>query len=149
MKPCEIITSLQEKVKITIILIDNNGFASFGGLSKSIGSGGFGTRYTYRNEQSGILEGESLPVDLAMNAESLGAKVFRATDIASFQKALEQASKEKRTTVIHIKTVPERKMAGYGYAWWDVPVAEVSESESVKEAYKNYSEAKRKQRYFL
>ncbi|MFA5327011.1 MAG: 3D-(3,5/4)-trihydroxycyclohexane-1,2-dione acylhydrolase (decyclizing) [Prolixibacteraceae bacterium] len=149
MMPSEIITSLQERYKLTIILIDNNGFASIGGLSKSIGSEGFGTKYLYRDDASGKLEGEPLPVDLAKNAESLGAKVFRTTDIASFNEALSNAKKEKRTTVIYIQTVPERKMAGYGYAWWDVPIAEVSESESVQKASANYKEQKKKQRYFL
>ncbi len=149
MMPSEIITSLQEGYKITIILIDNNGFASIGGLSKSIGSEGFGTRYQYRNPETGYLEGERLPVDLALNAQSLGAKVYKATDIASFTEALKNAKKEEKTTVIHIETVPERKMAGYGYAWWDVPIAEVSESESVQKAFKNYTEQAKKQRWFL
>ncbi|MGQ7871120.1 3D-(3,5/4)-trihydroxycyclohexane-1,2-dione acylhydrolase (decyclizing) [Sunxiuqinia sp. sy24] len=148
MMPSEIITSLQEKFKLTIILIDNKGFASIGGLSKSIGGEGFGTKYSYRN-QAGYLEGEALPVDLAMNAESLGAKVYRATNISSFNESLQQAKQEKQTTVIYIETVPERKMAGYGYAWWDVPIAEVSESESVQKAFENYTEQKKKQRYFL
>ncbi len=149
MMPSEIITSLQENYKITIILIDNKGFASIGGLSKSIGSEGFGTKYAYRDPESGYLEGEGLPVDLAMNAESLGAKVFRASDIASLNDALVRAKNEEKTTVIYIETVPERKMAGYGYAWWDVPVASVSESEAVQKAYRDYSENRKKQRYFL
>ncbi|WP_372933713.1 3D-(3,5/4)-trihydroxycyclohexane-1,2-dione acylhydrolase (decyclizing) [Mariniphaga sediminis] len=148
MMPSEIITSLQEGFKLTIILIDNKGFASIGGLSKSIGSGGFGTEYSFRNKE-GYLEGESLPVDLVLNAQSLGAKVYKTTDIASFNEALGNAQKEKQTTVIYIETVPERKMAGYGYAWWDVPVAEVSESESVQKARQNYDEQKKKQRYYL
>lgn len=149
MMPSEIITSLQEGYKLTIILIDNKGFASIGGLSKSIGSEGFGTKYSFRNEETGILEGKPLPVDLAMNAQSLGAKVHRATDIASFNEALKRAKKEIQTTVIYIETVPERKMAGYGYAWWDVPIAAISTSESVKHARENYDEQKKKQRYFL
>ena len=149
MMPSEIITSLQEGYKINIILIDNKGFASIGGLSKSIGSEGFGTRYLYRDPESGQLEGKELPVDLAANAESLGAKVYRTTDIDSLNKALGEARKERQTTVIHIETVPERKMAGYGYAWWDVPVAEVSESESVQKARENYDLQKKKQRYFF
>jgi len=149
MMPSEIITSLQEGYKLTIVLIDNNGFASIGGLSKSIGSEGFGTKYLYRNKESGILDGEPLPVDLAKNAESLGAKVYRTTDIASFNEALKNSKKEERTTVIYIGTVPERKMAGYGHAWWDVPIAEVSKSESVQKARKNYEEQKKNQRYFF
>ncbi|HKJ44013.1 MAG TPA: thiamine pyrophosphate-dependent enzyme, partial [Sunxiuqinia sp.] len=149
MMPSEIVTSIQERIKLTIILIDNGGFGSIGGLSKSIGSEGFGTKYSYRNAETGLIEGEALPVDFAKNAESLGAKVFKTTDIASFNQALADAKKEVRTTVIHIKTVAERKMAGYGYAWWDVPIAEVSETESVQTAYENYVKQKKKQRYFL
>jgi len=149
MMPSEIITSLQEGYKLNIVLIDNHGFASIGGLSKSIGSEGFGTKYLYRDKDSGKLEGEQLPVDLAKNAESLGAKVFKTTDISSFNKALKNAKNEKRTTVIYIETVPERKMAGYGHAWWDVPIAEVSESEAVQKARENYEEQKKKQRYFF
>ena len=149
MMPSEIITSLQEGVKLTTILINNKGFASIGGLSKSIGDEGCGTSYKYRDKNSGQLDGEDLPVDLATNAESLGAKVFRTHDIPSFRKALEDAKKEARTTVIYIETVPERKMAGYGYAWWDVPIAEVSETESVGKAREDYLEHKLKQRWYL
>jgi len=149
MMPSEIITSLQEGYKLTIVLIDNNGFASIGGLSKSIGSEGFGTKYLYRDDATGQLAGEPLPVDLAKNAESLGAKVFKAKDVATFNEALIKAKDEKRTTIIYIQTVPERKIAGYGYAWWDVPIAEVSESKSVQKARKNYDEQKKKQRYFF
>ena len=149
MMPSEIITSLQEGYKLTIILIDNNGFASIGGLSKSIGSEGFGTSYAYRNMETGQLDGEALPVDLAKNAESLGARVFKAVDVTDFREALGEARKETRTTVIHIATVPERKMAGYGYAWWDVPIAGVSKSESVQKARENYEQQKKNQRYFF
>lgn len=149
MMPSEIVTSLQEGYKLTIILIDNNGFASIGGLSKSIGGEGFGTNYVYRDPETGLLSGEQLPVDLAKNAESLGAKVFKATDVASFETALADSKKETRTSVIYIETVPERKMAGYGHAWWDVPIAEVSKSEAVQKARENYVEQKKNQRYFF
>jgi 3D-(3,5/4)-trihydroxycyclohexane-1,2-dione acylhydrolase (decyclizing) len=149
MMPSEIITSLQEGYKINIVLIDNNGFASIGGLSKSIGSEGFGTKYQYRNEETGQMDGAKIQVDLAANAESLGAKVFRAKDIQSLNKALEDAKAEKQSTVIYIETVPERKIAGYGHAWWDVPIAEVSKSDSVKKARANYDEQRKNQRYFF
>lgn len=149
MMPSEIITTLQENYKLTIILIDNHGFASIGGLSRSIGSEGFGTDYAFRNEATGQLDGERLPVDLAANAESLGARVFRTKDIATFKEALAESRKETKTTVIYIETVPERKMAGYGFAWWDVPIAQVSESDSVKKAYEEYRDHKKNQRHFL
>ncbi len=149
MMPSEIVTSIQEGIKLTIILIDNHGFASIGGLSGSIGSQGFGTRYVYRDPESGQLSGEVLPVDLAANAASLGAFVIKASSIADLNQALEKARSMPVTTVICIETVPERKMKGYGYAWWDVPVAEVSDMDSVNEAHGQYMENKKKQRYFL
>ena len=78
MMPSEIVTSVQEGIKLTIVLIDNHGFASIGGLSRSVGSAGFGTRYEYRDPASGQLAGDPLPVDYAANARSLGAAVLRA-----------------------------------------------------------------------
>ncbi len=149
MMPSEIVTSIQEGYKLTIILIDNKGFASIGGLSKSIGNEGFGTQYKYRDQNTGLLEGDYLPVDLAANAASLGAEVIKTDSIASFKNALKQAKSFSKTTVIYIETVPERKIAGYGYAWWDVPVAEVSELKSVQEARKKYDEERKNQKYYL
>ncbi|MCG8308054.1 MAG: 3D-(3,5/4)-trihydroxycyclohexane-1,2-dione acylhydrolase (decyclizing) [Cytophagales bacterium] len=149
MMSSEIVTSVQEGYKIIIVIINNKGFGSIGGLSKSIGQEGFGTEYKYRNERSGQLDGDDLPVDLAANAASLGAEVISATDIKSFSEALKVAKSNEKTTVIYIETVPERKIAGYGWAWWDVPVSEVSEIEGVKRAYETYKENKKKQRHFL
>ncbi|MGV8096088.1 MAG: hypothetical protein AB2L24_29910 [Mangrovibacterium sp.] len=120
-----------------------------GGLSGSIGSRGFGTRYVYRDQETGQLTGEVLPVDLAANAASFGAYVIQAGSILELKQALEKAKSIPVTTVISIETVPERKMKGYGYAWWDVPVAEVSDMDSVKYARKQYEENKKRQRYFL
>ena len=122
MMSSEIVTSIQEGYKLTIIIINNKGFGSIGGLSKSIGQEGFGTEYKFRDEKSGQLDGDDLPVDLAANAKSLGAEVISATDIKSFNEALKAAKSMKKTTVIYIETVPERKIAGYGWAWWYVPV---------------------------
>jgi 3D-(3,5/4)-trihydroxycyclohexane-1,2-dione acylhydrolase (decyclizing) len=145
----EIITSLQEGYKLTIILINNNGFASIGGLSESIGSEGFGTQYRYRDEKTGHLDGNILPVDLASNAASLGAEVIKTDSIQTLNDALEKAKSINKTTVIYIETVPERKMKGYGHAWWEVPVAEVSEKDTVRQAYDSMVSNKKKQKNFL
>jgi len=142
----EIVTSIQEGYKLTIVLINNHGFASIGGLSESLGSEGFGTHYKKRSDQSGQLDGDLLPVDLAANAGSLGAKVFKASDIPSFKDALVQARKESETTVIYIET--DRKKCLEGYAWWEVPVAQVSKMESVKKVYEEYKDHKKDQRHF-
>lgn len=143
----EIVTAIQEKIKFTIILLNNNGFGSIGNLSQSVGSQRFGTKYRYRNEMTGSLDGELLPVDFAGNARSLGAYVIEATDINSLKKALKVAKEQDRTTVITIETDLYKSVPGYG--WWEVPVSDVTQIESVREAYENYMINKKKQRYFL
>ena len=105
----EIVTAIQEGIKFTIILLNNNGFASIGGLSQSIGSERFGTKYRYRDEETGLLTGEILPVDFAQNARSLGAHVITATDIASLKAALAEAKAQTETTVIYIETSPYQR----------------------------------------
>jgi 3D-(3,5/4)-trihydroxycyclohexane-1,2-dione acylhydrolase (decyclizing) len=144
----EIVTSIQEGVKFTILLLNNNGYASIGGLSESIGSERFGTMYKYREENSGQLSGGFLPVDLAKNAESLGAIVIEATDRASLEAALAQSKSSERTTVIYIETSLYRTVKGY-HAWWEVPIAEVSTSPTVQKAFETYKENKKTQRIFL
>lgn len=144
----EIVTAVQEGIKVNIILINNHGFASIGGLSESLGSEGFGTRYLARNEASGQLDGANLPVDFPANARSLGAHVIEARTIHEFRLALEEAKNQTRTTVIYVETDREQRVGGYE-SWWDVPVAETSEMESVQAAYQNYVESKKKERYFL
>ncbi|WP_439585086.1 3D-(3,5/4)-trihydroxycyclohexane-1,2-dione acylhydrolase (decyclizing) [Dyadobacter bucti] len=144
----EIVTSIQEGVKFTILLLNNNGYASIGGLSESIGSERFGTMYKYRDEKSGQLSGSFLPVDLAKNAESLGAIVIKATDRASLEAALAQSKTSDRTTVIYIETSLYRTVKGY-HAWWEVPIAEVSTSATVQKAFETYQENKKEQRIFL
>lgn len=149
MMASEIVTSIQEGFKLTIILINNKGYGSIGGLSKSLGSEGFGTQYLYRNDSSGQLDGQDLPVDMAMNAASLGAEVIKTDSISSLNAALKKAKGIKKTTVVYIETVPDRKIAGYGHAWWEVPVSEVSEKEEVKEAYLKYKNNKKGQKKYL
>jgi 3D-(3,5/4)-trihydroxycyclohexane-1,2-dione acylhydrolase (decyclizing) len=144
----EIVTSIQEGYKLIIILINNHGFASIGGLSQAVGSGGFGTHYRYRREATGLLDGAPLPVDYAANARSLGAHVIEARDLPGFKAALEEARGQPQTAVIVIETDREQRVPGYE-SWWDVPVAEVSEMASVKEAYAAYRSARERQRHYL
>ena len=113
----------------------------------SLGSEAFGTKYRYRNAETGQIDGEKLPVDLAANARSLGAFVIEANDIRSFREALIEAKQQTRTTVILIETDPEQRVDGY--AWWEVPVAEVSDMERVRQAYESYLKSKEDQRYFF
>lgn len=147
MMPQEIVTCIRENIKLNIILIDNHGFQSIGGLSQAIGSGGFGTHYKYRGS-NGAYDGENLPLDFVANARSLGAEVIRATDLVSLNDALARAKAQPQTTVIVVETDREERVAGYE-AWWDVPLAEVSEMGEVQVARRDYEKAKQKERFYL
>ena len=144
----EIVTAIQERLAITIVLLDNDGFASIGGLSESVGSGGFGTRYRERNPNTGELDGGPLPVDLAANAASLGATVWRANTIGALRDALALAAAHTGVGVIVVPVDRESRVGGYE-SWWDVPVAEISTSPAVREARAAYDAARRKERDFL
>ena len=148
-----IVTSVQERAKLVVVLVDNHGFASIGGLSRSLGTDGFGTQF--RGSKPGFrgLDSERdpapyLPVDLAANAESLGAHVIRARGIAEFKKALAAAKKVERTVVIHIEVDRYAAVPSYD-SWWEVPVAATSLAPTVREARKSYEKAKQKQRRYL
>jgi 3D-(3,5/4)-trihydroxycyclohexane-1,2-dione acylhydrolase (decyclizing) len=140
----EIVTSLQEKIKLNIVLFDNHGFSSIGGLSRAVGSGGFGTEYRYREEG---LTGPVIPIDFAANAASLGAYAVSARTYEQLGTALADAKKQTRTSVVVVETDYNDRVPGY-HSWWDVPVAEVSESQAVREARAAYIEAIKKERYF-
>ena len=144
----EIVTAVQEHLAITIVLFDNHGFASIGGLSESVGSGGFGTRYRYRNHETGELDGAVLAVDFAANAASLGARAFRAGTVDELRRALADAKGEQRASVIVVPVDREARVGGYE-SWWDVPVAEVSSAREVQAARARWEEARRKERDFL
>ena len=148
MMSSELVTSVQEGFKLTVVLLNNHGFQSIGGLSRAIGSGGFGTEYRFRDPKTGKLSGESVPVDYAANARSLGAHVISAGTIAELKDALAKASQQPKTTVIVMETDPEKRAPGYE-SWWDVPVAQVSEVASVQEARKEFEQAVKNERYFL
>jgi 3D-(3,5/4)-trihydroxycyclohexane-1,2-dione acylhydrolase (decyclizing) len=148
MMPSEILTSMQEGIKIIMVVVDNHGFASIGGLSQSLGSGGFGTRFRMRDQQSGQLDGEYLPVDLAANARSLGADAVTVSTMNEFKQALQDARKATKTTVIVVQVEREVRVPGYD-SWWDVAVAETSTMDSVKQARAAYEESLKKERYFL
>ena len=149
MLPSDLVTTIQEGYKITMILINNNGYASIGGLSNSVGGEGFGTHFKYRNNKTGQLDGDYLPVDLAKNAESLGAIVYSPKGIEAYKEALKKAKNNDRTTVIYVETIRDRKLSGYAYSWWEVPIAEVSVSRDVQRARAQYEEDKKKQKKYI
>lgn len=135
----EIVTAVQERIKITVVLLDNHGFGSIGGLSRALGSEGFGTAYKFRGKD-GQLSGDYLPLDFAANAQSMGAFAVKANTKTQLQAALKQAKQDTRTTVIVVPIDTSLKIGSYE-SWWDVPVAEVSEMASVQEARAAYEKA--------
>lgn len=141
----EIATAIQEGIKFTIVLLNNNGFGSIGALSQSLGSERFGTKY--RLKMDGESTSEVVPVDYTLNARSLGANVIGVQTINELEVALVQASLHDKLTVIVIETDLEKGIPSY--AWWEVPVAEVSRMDAVKTARENYVNMKNKQRFFL
>jgi 3D-(3,5/4)-trihydroxycyclohexane-1,2-dione acylhydrolase (decyclizing) len=141
----EIVTSLQEGCKLNIVVLDNHGFSSIGGLTRACGNRGMGTEYRYR--RNGKLEGEPIEVDFVANAQSLGADAVRAHTRDDLRQALLAAKQSPKTTVVVIETDYAQRVPGYE-SWWDVPIAEVSEIGSVQAARTRYVEARKKQRAF-
>jgi 3D-(3,5/4)-trihydroxycyclohexane-1,2-dione acylhydrolase (decyclizing) len=144
----ELVTAVQENVKLIVVLVQNHGFASIGELSETVGSQRFGTWYRYRSADSGRLDGGTLPVDLAANAASLGVEVHRAGTITEFRDALLAAKTATGPVLVHVETDP-LVPAPNSESWWDVPVAEVSALESTQQARKSYDTAKATQNPYL
>lgn len=151
MMPTELVTAVQERTKVIVVLVQNHGFHSIGSLSQSLGSQRYGTAYRARGEESGRLDGEVLPVDLAANARSLGCHVIEVHDregLAEAIRAAKAAPADGGPVVIHVETDP--MVPGPDSAsWWDVPVSEVAELASTREARAGYEEHKSRQRSHL
>jgi 3D-(3,5/4)-trihydroxycyclohexane-1,2-dione acylhydrolase (decyclizing) len=159
MLPGELVTAVAERIAITIVLVDNHGYASIGALSRSVGSAGFGTHYRFAANGSlpvddaagaGLAQpagSDVLPVDLAANAESLGARVIRARTIADLRGALAQAP-TGGPTVVCIETDRYAGVPSYD-SWWDVPVAATSTQDPVRAARAQYERDVSAQRQFV
>ena len=149
----EIVTAVQEGIKLIIVLVDNHGFNSIGGLSRSLGTDGFGTQYRFRKNGSLGLDSDTapgavLPIDLVANAASLGAEAVRVRSVDELRGALERARQATRTSVICIEVDRYEGVPNYE-SWWDVPVAEVATVESVTAARREYEKARKKEQRYL
>ncbi|MBD8012063.1 3D-(3,5/4)-trihydroxycyclohexane-1,2-dione acylhydrolase (decyclizing) [Microbacterium sp. Re1] len=138
----ELATVVAEGIKIIVILVQNHGFASIGHLSETVGSARFGTKHRMYDSQAGDFQGDAvLPVDLAMNARSYGLDVIEIAPspdaISDLGAAIARAKAADRATFIHINSDPLR-YAPEGEGWWDVPVAEVAQMDSTREARAQY-----------
>ncbi|APC40216.1 3D-(3,5/4)-trihydroxycyclohexane-1,2-dione acylhydrolase (decyclizing) [Clostridium estertheticum] len=130
----ELVTSIQENKKINVLLFDNSGFGCINNLEMGNGMGSFGTEFRYRNEESGKLDGGLISIDFAKCAQGYGVKSYTVKTIEELKAALVDAKKQTRSTLIDIKTLPKTMTDGYD-SWWHVGVAEVSNKESIKNAY--------------
>lgn len=161
MLPGELVTAVSERVPLIIVLVDNHGYASIGSLSRSLGASGFGTHHRFAENGSLPLDGadgtslapstataDVLPLDLAANAESLGARVIRATTLEELRTGLADARSAAGPVVIYVEADRYASVPGYE-SWWDVPVAEVSDAASVRAAREQYERAREAQRVFL
>jgi 3D-(3,5/4)-trihydroxycyclohexane-1,2-dione acylhydrolase (decyclizing) len=129
----ELVTSIQEKKKINIILFDNHGYQCIHGLQVGQGSEGFGNEFRYRDEKTNLLSGDYLEIDFAANARSLGANGYTANTVEELRAALEKAKQSEVSTLIHVKTLPSN-VPSYE-SWWRLGVAEVTKSEKVAKAF--------------
>jgi len=141
----ELVTSIQEGLKITVVLNDNHGYQCIHNLQKSCGGTSFGNEFRFR-DRAMRLEGENLPIDFLANARSLGAKGFYADGEGALLEALNQARQETRTCFIYVPVEPHSPLPGF--SWWDVPVSAVSGSPSVRKARTGYLRARKNQRFY-
>ncbi len=149
----ELVTAVQEDVKLIVVLVDSHGFNSIGALSRSLGLDGFGTQLRFAGNGAPVLDGdtappEQLPVDLAANAASLGVETVRAESIEALRGALEQAKRAAKSTVIVVEVDRYEGVPGYE-SWWDVPVAEISALPAVQRARAEYEAARQAERRLL
>ncbi|MER5982961.1 3D-(3,5/4)-trihydroxycyclohexane-1,2-dione acylhydrolase (decyclizing) [Streptomyces sp. NPDC001787] len=139
MNPTEIVTAVQLELPVKLVILQNHGYASIGGLSESVGGERFGTAYR-RRDGAGGFTGEPLPVDLAANAASLGMRVLRARTVHDLREALAEARAADRPTCVYVETETPDTVSGPppAQAWWDVPVAETATRSSAVEAREEY-----------
>ena len=153
MMPGELVTAVQERLKLTVVLVDNHGFNSIGSLSRSLGLQGFGTQYRFVDGDRPVLDGDddpppTLPLDLAANAASLGARAERVDSCAELRDALVRAREADGVSVIVVEVDRYEGVPSYE-SWWDVPVAEVSDLPSVQDARREYETARSAEKRFL
>ncbi|ATG56274.1 3D-(3,5/4)-trihydroxycyclohexane-1,2-dione acylhydrolase (decyclizing) [Brachybacterium ginsengisoli] len=148
MAPQEIATIVAERVKVILVILQNHGWSSIGSLSESHGSQRFGTKYRMRDEKSGLLDGDLVPLDIPANIRSYGIEVQEVSDTAAFREAFGRAEESAEATAIVVNT----NLYGPnppGIGWWDVPVSEVSTLESTQQARTAYDAERAGQRHYL
>jgi 3D-(3,5/4)-trihydroxycyclohexane-1,2-dione acylhydrolase (decyclizing) len=142
----ELITSLQERKKINVLLFDNCGFGCINNLEMSNGIGNLATEFRYRDDKGELL-GDLINIDFAKAASGYGVKTYTARNLDELALALEDAKKQTVSTLIDIKALPKTMTDGYG-AWWHVGIASTSANEKVRQAFENKEENRKKARKY-
>jgi len=137
MQPTELVTAMQEGLKVTVIVMVNHGFQIIRRLQMGRSGVSFGNEFRARDEVSNRLEGEYVPVDFAKIGEGMGAKTWSVTDPDDLKQALAEARQESGPCLIQVEVEPHRYGPG-SEVWWDVASAEVTnvqETQDLRDAY--------------
>ncbi|MCI9381530.1 MAG: 3D-(3,5/4)-trihydroxycyclohexane-1,2-dione acylhydrolase (decyclizing) [Dorea sp.] len=135
----EIMTIMQERKKVNILVFDNCGFGCINNLEMNHGIGSLATEFRYTDGKKPC--GDLIPVDYAKIAEGYGLKSYTCKTIAELEAALEDAKKQEIACLFDLKVIPKTMTDGYE-SWWNVGLADVSEKESVREAWKGVKEGR-------
>ncbi|MEK3882637.1 3D-(3,5/4)-trihydroxycyclohexane-1,2-dione acylhydrolase (decyclizing) [Paenibacillus sp. PL2-23] len=135
----ELLTSIQEGVKMTVLLFDNSGYQCIHNLQRGHGSDGFGNEFRYREDATGRLTGDYMPMDFAAHARSMGARAYTVRTAQQLREALLQAREESGSALIEIKVLPGTNTDGYE-SWWRVDVPSVSSSPKVEASHRAVAE---------
>jgi 3D-(3,5/4)-trihydroxycyclohexane-1,2-dione acylhydrolase (decyclizing) len=141
----EIVTAVAEGLKLTIVVIDNHGYQCILGLQRIVGVSDFGNELRYRDQKSGTLTGDYVPIDFKKHAESMGAHAVLAKTAAEVTAAVQEAKRRPGVSVVVVPADPEKRMPSLG-TWWDVPVAEVSLGDKTRQTREKYEKAIQNQR---
>jgi 3D-(3,5/4)-trihydroxycyclohexane-1,2-dione acylhydrolase (decyclizing) len=141
----EIVTAVAEGLTLTIVIIDNHGYQCILGLQRICGVSDFGNELRFRDQKTGLLTGEYVPIDFVKHAEAMGAHAVSVKTAGEITAALKEAKQRKGVSVVLIPVDPEKRMPPLG-TWWDVPVAEVSTSDKTRKTRENYEKTAKKQR---
>ncbi len=146
--PLELKTAVQEGIKLTVILLQNDGFQSIHGHQKALVGHSLGNEFRIRNQDSGKLDdGDFIEIDYAKNAESLGLRAWNVTDEVQLKAALEEARQEQRSCMIVAQIERYSRLPRSGI-WWDVFGAEVTNDEETKTLVAEREEGRQSQRFY-
>ncbi|KQT47400.1 3D-(3,5/4)-trihydroxycyclohexane-1,2-dione acylhydrolase (decyclizing) [Aureimonas sp. Leaf454] len=135
----EIYSAVMIGAKLTIVLLDNGGYACINRLQMATGGANFNNMLTDAHHVD-------LPkIDFAAHASAMGAVTRKVASIAELERALAETKSETRPVLIAIDTDHLATTEAGGH-WWDVAVPEVSAREQVLEARRGYEKARTAQR---